>query len=205
MSAATGSGMSGLKGRNMGPRIPLEVRLNRYIEKRESGCWEWVGYRNSRGYGYIMMIGKGNTPAHRVTYEFWVGLIPDGLEIDHLCRNPSCVNPEHLEPVTHAENMARSAPAQQTHCKRGGHPLSGDNLYINATSGARQCRACMGEARARWEEKNADKIAAYRQTERARELSRERNRRYEQRKRERAEHGGEDVLERRLGIVYTRP
>lgn len=87
--------------------------------------------------------------AHRVGYELYVGKIPDGLMLDHLCRNRCCVNPKHLEPVTNLENVRRGIAAQRnreirlamTHCKRG-HPLSGDNLYINPGSGQRVCRSC---------------------------------------------------------------
>lgn len=70
----------------------------------ENGCWIFRGYINTRnGYGYI-----GRKPAHRVYYEKHVGAIPAGLEIDHKCRNRACVNPDHLEPVTHSENALRS-------------------------------------------------------------------------------------------------
>lgn len=69
-------------------------------------CWNWTGYRNRGGYGRYMHQ-KRMQLAHRVSYELLVGPVPDGLVIDHLCRNPSCVNPDHLEPVTNAENIRR--------------------------------------------------------------------------------------------------
>jgi len=69
-------------------------------------CWEWSASRNAQGYGQFAMNGKTRS-AYRVSYEWLVGGIPDGLEIDHLCRNPSCVNPSHLEAVTHTENVRR--------------------------------------------------------------------------------------------------
>lgn len=111
-------------------------------------CWEWQGSRH-HGYGKFA-AGRGRAPqqAHRVAYELEVGAIPEGLDIDHLCQNPPCVNPAHLEPVTHRENLRRSdgAPginARKTHCPAG-HPLTGDNL-ITKRSGARNCRTCRNE------------------------------------------------------------
>jgi hypothetical protein len=69
-------------------------------------CWLWTGGHNADGYGKFQFCGRG-TPAHRVAYMHWKGEIPFGYVVDHLCSNPRCVNPEHLEPVTHQENIAR--------------------------------------------------------------------------------------------------
>ncbi len=109
------------------------------------GCWEWAKYRSSSGYGMIHRQGKP-TYVHRVAYEMLVGPIPDGLHLDHLCRNPPCCNPLHLEPVTPRENWARgTSPSarnlRKTHCVKG-HALVPPNLYMRPDAGGRCCRAC---------------------------------------------------------------
>lgn len=135
-------------------RIPFETRFSHFtIPEPNSGCLIWLGAVSKKtGYG-VLSTGyksegtKRSSYAHRVSYEYFVGPIPDGLDLDHKCRVRCCVNPDHLEPVTRADNILRgilpalmSARAkEQTHCKRG-HPLSGDNLYEN--NGRRSCRAC---------------------------------------------------------------
>lgn len=107
-------------------------------------CWVWTGYLSPAGYAMVK-AGDVRRAAHRVAYELLVGPIPEGLTLDHLCENPPCVNPAHLEPVTAGVNNLRgNSPwalnAKKTHCKRG-HPLSGDNLMIG-TGGRRRCRTC---------------------------------------------------------------
>jgi hypothetical protein len=107
-------------------------------------CWPWTAAKTSCGYGKIGVAGR-TRPAHRVSYELFVGPIPEGLTLDHLCRNPACVNPEHLEPVTQRENTRRGVSpaahnARKTHCSRG-HELQGDNCYVDAV-GKRHCRTC---------------------------------------------------------------
>lgn len=87
-----------------------------YAVDDETGCWQWLHGTNSIGYGQLHV--RHSKPrrmayAHRVYYERHVGPVPDGLELDHLCRNPGCVNPEHLEPVTHAENIRRGYQAKR--------------------------------------------------------------------------------------------
>lgn len=104
-------------------------------------CWLWQG---ALDYGY----GKysRNKRAHRISYELLVGPIPDGLDLDHLCRNRACVNPAHLEPVAHRENVLRGESvaakyARRTHCCRG-HELTPENTYFQKGRATRHCRAC---------------------------------------------------------------
>lgn len=89
---------------------PLVVRFWSYVDKSE-GCWNWTGSKTS-GYGNIRHEGRG-LYAHRISYEFAHGPIPDGMVIDHICHNPACVNPAHLQAVTHRQNLEN---------QRGAHP-----------------------------------------------------------------------------------
>jgi hypothetical protein len=107
-------------------------------------CWLWTGSRNWGGYGQFRLHQR-LLLAHRWAYEFCVGPIPEGLTLDHLCRVHNCVNPEHLEAVTHRENVLRGTGptalnAARTHCVNG-HAFTPDNLYPLAT-GHRRCAAC---------------------------------------------------------------
>jgi hypothetical protein len=125
-------------------------------------CWMWTG-GGSRGYGQFRQSKSRIVTAHRFCYELMRGPVTPGLELDHLCRVRLCVNPWHLEQVTGLENIRRGRPFHpqrlQTHCKRGNHPLSGPNLYIN-TLGARVCRICDRAAIKAWRRRNApDQIA----------------------------------------------
>ena len=113
------------------PRVPL------------TPCIEWMGAVQSSGYGSVTNGRGGTMLAHRRAWEAARGPIPPGLTIDHLCRHKLCVNPDHMEVVTNAENVKRML-ATKTHCKQG-HPLSGDNLAIKHGSDGytkRQCREC---------------------------------------------------------------
>ncbi len=139
-----------------------------------TGCWLWMGatYIGGRGgtrgshplpYGQFRRM-----PAHRWAYERFVGPIPNGLQLDHLCRTTLCVNPDHLEPVTNRENVLRGTSpsagnARKTHCNRW-HPLSGDNLRP-ARDGRRRCWPCeqmaVRERRRRFRERHPERQAEY--------------------------------------------
>jgi hypothetical protein len=103
-------------------------------------CWEWTGARTTAGYGNVSPGNKQTVLSHRVMYELLVDPIPDGLELDHLCRNRACVRPAHLEPVTHQENCRRGAGGPKSHCKHG-HPWDEANTWIRK-EGTRECRTC---------------------------------------------------------------
>lgn len=115
---------------------PTSLRILRCIEPDQNGCWIWHGNVNREGYGRIH-VGLGVKLAHRQSYEEFAGAIPEGLTLDHLCRVPLCVNPDHLEPVTLRVNIGR-VPLR-THCRHG-HPYNDANTYVRA--GKRHCRAC---------------------------------------------------------------
>lgn len=119
-------------------------------------CWLWVAYRDPNGYGRVAM-GDGPRLAHRVAYEALVGAVPDGLDLDHLCRVRNCVNPDHLEPVSHAENMRRGEFAQRDHCARG-HEYTPENTKLN-DKGHRYCRTCAYERDARRADDRASRAA----------------------------------------------
>lgn len=104
-----------------------------------TGCWLWSGSLNWRGYGRITINGSG-VGAHRLSYELHVGSIADDLEIDHLCRVRSCVNPRHLEAIPHALNVQRAA-ATRPACSRG-HEFTEANTRWVKTRGGRICRKC---------------------------------------------------------------
>jgi len=111
--------------------------------ERGSGCWLWQGRKNWCGYGIYGAAGRGRTVmAHRIAHQLWLGPIPEGLDVDHLCKVRDCVNPDHLEAVTRKENIHRSPNGKEswTHCPRG-HAFDERNTHIR-TDGRRRCRAC---------------------------------------------------------------
>ena len=150
-------------------RKPLMERFWEKVDIREDGCWVWTastfGGKPGNEYGGIRLGPKaaGMRLAHRVSYEFYKGPIPDGLHIDHLCRVRLCVNPDHLEAVTPKQNVLRgvsmvAANVRKTHCPYG-HPYDLFNTYVYR--GSRFCRPCLRVkarrlapgAYARWKER----------------------------------------------------
>ena len=114
-------------------------------------CWVWNGTRTDKGHGLFHYTEVKGHPvqetAHRYAYKQLVGPIPEGLHLDHLCRNPPCVNPDHTEPVTPRENVLRgdgvtAVNARKTHCDRG-HEFTHENTYVPSTRRERVCRACL--------------------------------------------------------------
>ena len=111
-----------------------------------NGCWIWTAYRNQDGYGKFE-LDNDIVYAHRLAYQLFVGPIPSNLELDHLCRNPACVNPAHLELVLHIENVRRGDNWSKgwerdvTHCPQG-HEYSSDNLVKQGLSNKRKCKTC---------------------------------------------------------------
>lgn len=103
-------------------------------------CWEWAGSHDKQGYSRT-----GRALAHREVYKLLVGPIPEGTELDHLCRNRGCVRPKHLEPVDHRTNVLRgqglaAQQARRTHCPQG-HPYDEENTYLSP-KGKRDCKTC---------------------------------------------------------------
>ncbi len=133
----------------------------RFWEKVERGadddCWQWMaGKRN--GYGAFSLDGR-LVVAHRVSYQLLKGPVPDGLVLDHVCRNRACVNPGHLEPVTERENILRgeglaAVCARKTHCDHG-HEFTEENTYFRPSMRVeRECRICRARSRREWKARN---------------------------------------------------
>jgi len=128
----------------MAPQLTPAERFFAKVEFTDT-CWLWRACLDRYGYG------KTAVKAHRWVYEFCVGPIPNHLQIDHLCRVRHCVNPDHLELVTSAENTKRGKRGGRTHCVHG-HPLFGDNLYQQEFR--RSCRQCAIGRQRKWHAKN---------------------------------------------------
>jgi hypothetical protein len=138
-------------------RVPVADRLWAKVDtttgpvlvRRLGRCWVWEGSVDGKGYG-LLRVGGALEKAHRVAYELVVGPVPEGLQLDHLCRLRRCVRPSHLEPATNRENTLRgAAPNVALHlaglCSRG-HAVEGDNRAPDGT-----CRRCARERWRRWD------------------------------------------------------
>jgi hypothetical protein len=137
-------------------QVMFKTEAERFWPKvdKTGSCWVWLGAHIPNGYGHFCLTQLPGTPkrvilAHRWAYQDRFGEIPAGLEIDHLCRNRACVNPDHLEPVTHRENARRGIASEvngahqrrKTHCPQG-HEYSPENTYVWTPTGQRYCKAC---------------------------------------------------------------
>lgn len=127
-------------------RLPARF-WSKTVVRSNTGCWLWTAALHDHGYGMIR-VNRRTVRAHRMAYEALVGVIPHGLELDHKCRTRRCVNPEHLEAVTHDENMRRSSFIRAA-CPHG-HAYTDDNsyFYVNKKTGnpVRYCRVCNRES-----------------------------------------------------------
>lgn len=131
----------------------LNIFLSKIDYRGENGCWNWIAGKKLGGYGEFKPFlgqGKNNRATHAIMWEIRNGAIPKGLHIDHLCRNTSCLNPKHLEPVTPQENLRRGGSAsalnaRKTHCKCGRE----FDVFRKSRNG-RGCSHCLREATRRY-------------------------------------------------------
>lgn len=138
----------------MGKSRPVMERILTKVDVASSGCWEFTGARGSSGYGNVR-VDDAVVSVHRVVYEHMVAPIPEGLQIDHLCRNRCCCNPDHLEPVTSRENTRRGhgpagENARRDECSNG-HAFDEQNTYV--AGGRRACRQCTAERQRRYQDR----------------------------------------------------
>ena len=143
----------------------LPANMRKKIAIRHDGCWEWVGALNGNGYG-VTKLTDGFCLTHRAAYESLVGSIPEGLQVDHLCRFKSCCNPAHLEAVTPKVNNERKPTTHKSHCKHG-HAMDAENTIIKCRPNGleqRNCRECERAAqrrrRAQWASLQTEKRSA---------------------------------------------
>lgn len=124
-------------------KIPMQDRFWDKVLKTDT-CWVWIGKLSDQGYGILTDYETKQYRAHLLAWTWENGPVPDGLELDHLCRNRACVRVSHLEAVTHKTNMERGANAQATHCANG-HPRTPENTGINSKEGWKRCLICHRE------------------------------------------------------------
>ncbi len=129
---------------------------------RSNECWFWLAYKDKHGYGQFRLNGK-TAYAHRVSYEWHKGDIPPNKSIDHICRNPSCVNPQHLEVVTQLENVHRGVALKgtRTYCVNG-------HLRAKEGKAHRSCKRCINDRSKAWRKDNKERRTAYQIEYRAR-------------------------------------
>lgn len=140
----------------MGGNIDMPNRiLDKIVKEKGTECWKWTGAVFQKPYGNYgqLRFGTKVKRAHRVSYEFYKGTIKRGLEIDHLCHNTLCVNPDHLEAVTHTENMQRRKDSRLPEC-RYGHKYTAETTYIRPSNGRRECISCRKLRHLMWYSKN---------------------------------------------------
>jgi hypothetical protein len=120
--------------------------FDRFIDKvalDDGDCWLWLAAKDGKGYARFWYVDR-MMPGHRLSYEHFIGSVPDGLELDHLCRIRDCVNPWHLEPVTHQENLKRGINQNiiKTHCPKGHKYTSENTRRARTRPQSRICREC---------------------------------------------------------------
>lgn len=139
------------------PNPPLDRIMASVLRGIGDDHWMWLGAKNADGYGVLSYCYRTHL-VHRLTYSWLVSPIPDGLQIDHLCRVRDCVNPAHMEPVTLQVNNARGESVSSQHARKimciNGHPYDEANTY-QRPSGGRSCRACGCETARRVRQRRA--------------------------------------------------
>jgi len=129
--------------------VDIKSALLRHV-KPSKGCWNWSGLLGRDGYP-LLRVGKRRLVASRLSYAVHNGPIPEGLVIDHLCRNRGCINPTHLEAVTQSENLQRGLRGVLKSQCANGHPYT--KVYRSPTTGKRMCRICTAQASRRYQER----------------------------------------------------
>lgn len=138
--------MGGKKG--LSQHVPAEIRFTKRIEIAPDGCWLWTGSLRAHRYAAFMVDGK-TVAAHRWSYERYVGPIPKGKQIDHMCGITRCVNPAHLRPLEPYENVRAYWREQRSTCRKG-HSLTPENLVWRLGGTVRHCRICERGKQKRW-------------------------------------------------------
>lgn len=149
-----------MKQRSEGYELDVKVlkRFLRFVKVDKGGCWIWTGAKHRYGHGHFYLNGKKRR-AHVVSYEWFVGKVPNGKVLDHFkCDNPSCVNYKHVRPVTHRENILRGVGVAALNASKkscvNGHLFTVENTKIRS-DGNRDCRTCIRERAVRYRKKAA--------------------------------------------------